>query len=650
MIDIINLSVQFTGDNLFEDVNIKINRDDKIALVGSNGKGKSTLLKIICGLELPETGKVLIQKGTRIGYLPQDLIRFKERTLLEEVKSSMPDIKQLEEKEASIISQLESADITEAEKKALIEELGEIHHLKEQNDYYSLEARAEKVLTGLGFKNTDFNRRTEEFSGGWQMRIQLAKILLGENDLILLDEPTNHLDIDTLMWLEGFLKNYRGALIIVSHDRHFINNVTNKTLEIFNRKINFFPGTYDQYLRFRKEREIQLKEAEKNLEKKIKETERFIERFRYKATKARQVQSRIKQLEKLERVELEDDEKHINFRIPEVEQSGAIPVELKKISKSYGVLKVLENIDVKIERGEKIAIVGPNGAGKTTLAKVIAKRIEPSSGEVIYGHNTIVSYYEQEVTESLNGEDDLIDSLQTVNDELTPGQLRSLLGSFLFTGDSIFKKVKVLSGGEKSRLALARLLLTKSNVIILDEPTNHLDYSSKEILQNALADFKGTLIIVSHDIDFLKPIINKVYELRDKSLRVHYGGIDYYLSRKEEERAIEESAGQNQSNKSLRKETKRKEAELRQLKYKETKELRERLYHCEERINELEQTKLELEKELADPKTFNNPEFLKEKNIAYNNIKKELELTFEEWAELSTQLESIEEKYKEQLG
>ncbi len=650
MIDVINLSVQFTGENLFEDVNLKINRNDKIALVGSNGKGKSTLLKIICGQELPETGKVLIQKGIRIGYLPQELISFKGRTLLEEVKSSMPDIKELEEKEASIISQLESTEIPEEEKRLLVEELGEIHHRKEQNDYYSLQARAEKVLTGLGFKNTDFDRRTEEFSGGWQMRIQLAKILLGENDLILLDEPTNQLDIGTLMWLENFLNSYRGSLIIVSHDRHFINNVTNKTLEIFNRNINFFPGTYEQYLRFRKEREKQLKEAEKNLEKKIKETERFIERFRYKATKARQVQSRIKQLEKIERIEIEEDEKQINFRIPEVKLSGAVPVELKKIFKSYGDISVLENIDIKIERGGKIAIIGPNGAGKTTLAKIIAKKILPSAGEVLYGHNTLVSYYEQEVTESLNGEDDLIDSLQSVNDILTPGQLRSLLGSFLFTGDSIFKKVKVLSGGEKSRLALARLLLTKSNLIILDEPTNHLDYSSKEVLQNALIDFNGTLIIVSHDIDFLKPIVNKVYELRDKSLKVHYGGIEYYLSRREEERTIEESVKQIQSHKSIRKENKRKEAELRQQKYNETKELKERLNYCEKRINELEKSKLELEKELADPEIFNSPIMLKEKNISYNNIKKELDLIFDEWTELFARLESIEEKYKEQLS
>ncbi|MFA7228122.1 MAG: ABC-F family ATP-binding cassette domain-containing protein, partial [Melioribacteraceae bacterium] len=527
MIEIKNLSIQFTGENLFENVNLRIGKHDKIALVGSNGTGKSTLLKLLYGLERPESGEIYRQKGIRIGYLQQDLISSKGQTLFAEVKSSLPDLHSLDEREIEIIDGLNSPSLSEEDRAELVEELGEIHHKKEEIDFYSADSRIEKVLEGLGFRSRDFNRNTAEFSGGWQMRIQLAQILLAENDLILLDEPTNHLDLDTLTWLEDFLYNYKGSLIIVSHDRHFINGVTNKTLEVFDRQIGFFPGNYSAYLKFKDERDIQLRAQQKTQEKKIRETEKFIERFRYKSTKAKQVQSRIKQLEKLDSISIAEEEKRIELRFPEPPRSGVVPVELKDISKSYGDLQVLRNVTLLIERGDKIAIVGPNGAGKTTLAKIIGGKLKPTSGELVYGHNTIVSYYEQEVADALNPDDDLIDSLEEMNNDLSAGQLRSILGSFLFSGEDVFKKVKVLSGGEKSRVALARLLLTKSNLIILDEPTNHLDFSSKEILKRALMEFTGTLIIVSHDIDFLESITNKVIEIRDQLVKVIPGGIGY---------------------------------------------------------------------------------------------------------------------------
>lgn len=644
MIDIKNLSIQFTGENLFENVNLKINKHDKIALVGSNGKGKSTFLKLIYGIEKPETGEINKQKGIRIGYLPQDLISFKDKTLFDEVKSSMLELKTIVERENTILQLLNTNDLSDEDRQELIEALGELHHRKEEIDFYSAESKIEKVLFGLGFNERDFFRPTQEFSGGWQMRIQLAKILLGDNDLILLDEPTNHLDIDTLTWFEEFLQNYKGALIIVSHDRHFINKVTNKTLEIFNRQINFFPGNYNQYLLFKQQRDAQLRELEKNREKKIKEVERFIERFRYKATKARQVQSRIKQLEKLDSIELIEDEKKIELKFPEPPKSGVIPIELKNVFKSYDSLEVLKDINIKMERGEKIAVVGPNGAGKTTLAKIIAKKIIPDKGEVIYGHNTIVSYYEQEVAESLNSEIDLIDSLEEVNDELTPGQLRKILGSFLFSGDDIFKKIKVLSGGEKSRIALARLLLTKSNFIVLDEPTNHLDYSSKEILQKALIDFTGTLLIVSHDIDFLKPIINKVYEIRNHKLKVYYGGIEYYLEKRlEQTKAESEKPFPNKNYKKInRKEQKRMEAELRQKKHNQTKDIKKELELCENEIHRLEKLKLDLENELIKPKVFSNPILAKEKKLEYEKTILLLDTEYVRWTNLSNQLDEIE--------
>ena len=642
MIDIKNLSVQFTGDNLFESVNLKIGKHDKIALVGSNGTGKSTFLKLLCSLEYPESGEIKKQKGIRLGYLPQDLIALKGHSLFEEVKSALPNIKSLDSRESEILEGLKDESIDQIDRDELLEELGEIHNKKDEIDFYSADSRIEKVLEGLGFREKDFVRKTEEFSGGWQMRIQLAKILLAENDLILLDEPTNHLDLDTLTWLEDFLQNFKGALFIVSHDRHFVNNVTTKTLEIFDGQINFFPGNYDAYLKFKDERELHLKLLQKNREKKIKEIERFVERFRYKATKAKQVQSRIKQLEKLDTVSISDDEKKIDLRFPEPPKSGIVPIEMKSVSMLYGDLKVLNEVNLQIERGDKIAIVGPNGAGKTTLAKLIGNKLKPTFGKIIYAHNALVSYYEQEVADSLDQEKDLIDSLEEMNTDLTPGQLRTILGSFLFSGDDVFKKVGVLSGGEKSRIALARLLLTESNLIILDEPTNHLDYSSKDILQKALMEFSGTLIIVSHDIDFLKPIANKTLEIRHQKVNIFIGGIEYFLHKRNEISENEPLKNDRQEEKNSRKDQKRIEAELRQRKYESTKNLKEKLEECEKEISRLESSKKNLETELSNPQVFSDPNLAKTKNIDYEKTKKRLEDLYSEWANLSHLIERIE--------
>lgn len=642
MIDIKNLSIQFTGENLFENVNIKLHRNDKIALVGSNGKGKSTFLKLLVDLERPEEGQIIKQKGLRIGYLPQEIVGFKGKSVLEEVKSAIPEVESLIERENEIIHQLNSPLLDHEDREELLNALGSLHHRKDELDFYSVESRIEKVCNGLGFKERDLLRKTEEFSGGWQMRMQLAKILLAENDLLLLDEPTNHLDIETLQWLIEFLQSWNSSIIVVSHDRHFVNSVTSKTLEIFNNQINFFPGNYEHYLNFKTERDIQLKELQKNQEKKIKETEKFIERFRYKNTKAKQVQSRIKMLEKMDTVQLIEQEKQIEIEFPDPPKSGIVPIELRNISKFYGELEVFSNINLSIERGEKIAIVGANGTGKTTLAKIIGSKIQPTSGEVVYGNNTIISYYEQEIADSLNPENDLIDTLEEINEELSAGQIRKILGSFLFSGDDVFKKVKVLSGGEKSRLALARLLLTKSNLVILDEPTNHLDFSSKEILQKALIGFQGTMLIVSHDIDFIKPIASKVLEIKDGGITIYYGGIDYYFFKKTQIQEEKYTDKKTSNNKFTRKDQKRIEAEIRQQKFTLTRDLRSQLEKCEKEISILEELRINLEKELSDPSIFGNPVLSKSKNIDYDRTKYLLEEEYNRWTEISNELEKIE--------
>lgn len=644
MIDITNLSIQFTGKYLFEDTTFRINSADKVALVGANGTGKSTLLKLVAGLEQPESGNIISQRGIKIGYLPQEFISQSTNTLFNEVRHSFDYIIDLDKEEKEINEKLQQSNFNDDKKEELINRLGEIHHKKDDVNYYEIDSKIEKVLMGLGFTEKDMLKHAKDFSGGWQMRIELAKILLGGNDLILLDEPTNHLDIDSLQWLIEFLMSFKGALLIVSHDKYFINKVTNKTLEIFNRKISYYSGNYDSYIKFKEERDAQLIAGFKNQQKKIKQTERFIERFRYKNTKAKQVQSRIKQLEKIELIELPDSENEIELRFPAPPRSGVVPVDLKGISKSFGTNNVLNNLDLQIERGDKIAFVGPNGAGKTTLSKIIAEKLNPDNGEIIFGHNTFISYYAQEVANDLNLEKDLIETLLEISKEHTPLQLRSLLGNFLFTDDDVFKKVKVLSGGEKSRVALAKILLTQANLIVLDEPTNHLDIKSKQILQNALIEFEGTLILVSHDVDFMIPIVNKVFELRPGKQKMFLGGIEYYLLKREE--LIEApKIDKSQAEKSTRKDQKRFEAELRKKKSDATKGLRNEVETLETKIEQLEEQKSAIEKELADEKFYSKPELAKTKNNEYEKIKSDLEKTFAVWTDKSHQLEEIEKQF-----
>lgn len=656
MLDLIDVSVQFGGEYLFREVNFKINPSDKIALVGSNGAGKTTLLRIINGETQPESGKILKQKGMTIGYLPQEIVRSSGQALFHEVKSSLKVFNDLYEEEKDLTTRLAGHSVSDEERNRLIERLGAVHHRQEETGYYSIDSEIEKVLIGLGFSENDFFRNTAEFSGGWQMRIALAALLLSQNDLILLDEPTNHLDLDSLEWLIGYLKAFKGALLLISHDKHFVSEVTSKTLEIYMNKVSFFNGNYNSYLNWKIERDLQLEAHYIQQQKKIKETERFIERFRYKATKARQVQSRIKQLEKIETIELPDQEGSIDIRFPEPPSSGVVPMELSDITKSYGDHIVLNKINLSIDRGDKIAFVGPNGAGKTTLSKIISGQLDFDSGIRNVGYNTMISYYAQDVADSLPKELDILQSVDNIAENKTIGQLRSLLGSFLFTGDQVFKKISVLSGGEKSRVALCRILLTKANLIVLDEPTNHLDISSKQILQKALMDFPGTLIIVSHDVDFLSPVVNKVAEIRNNSVKIYNGNIDYYLEKKKQNDAepvkqqTGKSTGSTGSNDAAaagnRKEQKRLEAENRQKKYQATKDISKKIAEYEKDIEKLEKQKVELEASLADPRVYSNAQQAKETTAAYNDVKEKLENIFMEWTELTEKLEEIEKSFE----
>ena len=650
MIDLVNISLQFGGKYLFKDVNYKIASGDKISLVGANGTGKSSLLKIIAGNLQPESGDVLKQKRISIGYLPQDHVTHSGKTLLEEATSALSDLIDLQNKETELTDSLNNPLLSDAEKMDIVHQLGEVHHMLEGMDSYSAQSKVEKILIGLGFEETDFLRLTDQFSGGWQMRIALAKILISQNDILLLDEPTNHLDIDSLEWLIDFLKSYNGGLLIVSHDKNFVNQVTNRTLEIFLGRFYTYKGDYDSYLKFKTERdELAIQQFEQQ-QKKIKETEKFIERFRYKATKARQVQSRIKQLEKVELIELPESKSEIDIRFPEPPQSGRTPVKLTGIFKSYGDKKVFEGIDLEIEKGEKIAFVGPNGAGKSTLAKIIAGVIDYNSGEKILGHNTIVSYYAQDVADNLNPDLEIIETVDGIAEDKAPGQLRSLLGSFLFSGDDVFKKVGVLSGGEKSRVALCKILLTRSNFIILDEPTNHLDYTSKLILQKALLDFKGTLVLVSHDIDFLRPVSTKVIDIRKGNLKTYPGDIDYFLSKRELSTLERDSETAGKKIKIEvpgvnRKDQKRIEAEIRQQKHFATKDIVKEISKVENQINGFENEIKDLEARLADPAIYSNGEIAKQTTNDFNKAKLNLDSAMKKWEELNEKLIEIESQF-----
>ncbi|GET45149.1 ribosomal protection-like ABC-F family protein [Capnocytophaga felis] len=626
MLNVHDLSVSFQGEFLFENVAFMLNAGDRVGLIGKNGAGKSTMLKLLAKELKPDSGTIATDKEVNIGFLKQDIDFENGRTILEEAYQAFQEIKCLENQMDEIHSEMELRTDYESESyHNLIDKLSEITHRYDIIGGYQYQGNTEKVLLGLGFQRSDFQKQTDTFSGGWRMRIELAKLLLQNNDILLLDEPTNHLDIESIIWLEQFLTTYAGAVVIVSHDKMFLDNVTNRTIEISVGKIYDYPKPYSKFLELRQEIREQQLASQKNQEKKIQQTEKLIEKFRAKATKASMAQSLIKKLDKIERIEVdEEDNAVMNVRFPVSVTPGKVVLEIENAYKSYGEKEVLQNINLLIERGSKIAFVGQNGQGKTTLAKMIIGEI-PFEGNIKLGHNVQLGYFAQNQATYLDGEMSVVDTMFHAANDSNRMNIRDILGSFLFRGDDVEKKVKVLSGGERNRLALAKMLLSDFNVLVMDEPTNHLDIKSKNVLKKALQNFEGTLIIVSHDRDFLQGLTNKVYEFKNKNIKEYLGDIDFYL----EQRAAE-NFREIEQNKDISPEVKNveKKEKLSFEQQKQQKTIQNKINKIENLItdveNELEQMNLQMGQEVQ------NDDFYK----SYELKKKELEKLMLEWEEL----------------
>ena len=649
MISIQNLSMHFTGDDLFADISFLIREKDRIGLVGKNGAGKTTLLKLICGLEQPSKGDVIIPQGVTIGYLPQEKNVNSEKTVLEEALSAFDEYHQLERDAERLQQQLaERTDYESAQYQKLIEKLTNLNDRIALLGGSSIEGEAERILVGLGFDHDDMPRPMREFSNGWQMRVELAKILLKKPNLLLLDEPTNHLDIESIQWLEGFLKSYYGAILMVSHDRAFLDNITIRTVEISNGKIYDYKVPYSDYVGLREERVDMQRSAYENQQREIKNIEAFIERFRYKATKAKQVQSRVKQLERMEEIEIDDiDATAIHFKFPPAPHSGKVSLELNHVGKAYGSSQILKDVNLLIPRGEKIAFVGRNGEGKSTLSKIIVGVLD-HEGEVKLGHEVKIGYYAQNQQDMLDMNKTVFETL----DDVAVGEMRlkvkALLGAFLFRGDDIDKKVKVLSGGEKARLSLAKMLLFPTNLLVLDEPTNHLDMLSKDILKNALIQFDGTLIIVSHDRDFLQGLTNKVYEFRKPNIKEYVGDIYDFLQEKnlshlkELERAKQQVKVVEQVPQSQNK-----------INYERKKQFDARFRKIDKEIQRLEEAIGKMETELAALDAVmaspdRHPEVKVDNDFywSYGKKKEAMQALMDEWGEKQIEREEVEAEYK----
>ena len=542
MINIHKLSVSFGGESLFRDISFRINPGDRIGLIGKNGAGKTTLLKLLAGMMDADEGDIAKEKGTRVGYLKQDIDFDRGRSVLEETYKAFGEIRQIESRMQEINAAMaERSDYESDQYNQLIHDLDEITHRYEILGGYNYQGETERVLQGLGFKREEFDKSTDTFSGGWRMRIELAKLLLEKNDVLLLDEPTNHLDIDSIIWLENYLQSFPGALIIVSHDKMFLNQVTNRTVEISFGRIYDYKKPYSEFLTLRDEIRQQQINAKKNQDREIQQTERLIERFRAKASKATMAQSLIKKLDRMERIEVDGlDQRVMKVQFPLSVNPGKIIAEMEGINKSYGEKKVLEGVNLLIERNSKIAFVGQNGQGKTTLARIMVGELE-HTGNLQIGHNVQIGYFAQDQVDHLDGSKTVLDTMTDAALESNRSKVRDMLGAFLFSGEEVDKYVRVLSGGERNRLALAKMLLEPINVLVMDEPTNHLDIMSKQVLKQALELFEGTLIVVSHDRDFLQGLTNKVYEFRDRKIKEFLGDINEYLKSRnvEDFRAIE---------------------------------------------------------------------------------------------------------------
>jgi len=638
MLNIHNLSVSFGGSYLFEEVAFTLSAGDRVGLVGKNGAGKSTMLKILAGDLKPDSGNIATDKEIRIGFLRQDIDFVQGRTVLEEAYTAFDEIKYAENKIDQINNQL--ATRTDYESQSyhdLIEELSDVTHRYEILGGYNYVGNTEKILTGLGFKREDFQNLTDTFSGGWRMRIELAKLLLQNNDILLLDEPTNHLDIESIIWLENFLKSFPGVVVIVSHDKMFLDNVTNRTIEISLGKAYDFNKPYSQYLVLREEIREKQVATQKNQQKKIEETEKLIERFRYKASKASMAQSLIKKLEKVDRIEVdEDDNAVMNISFPVSQTPGKVVIESENVSKSYGDKKILEHISLLVERGSKIAFVGQNGQGKSTFIKALVNEIE-YQGTIKLGHNVQLGYFAQNQAEYLDGEKTLLDTMFDAANDTNRSKVRDMLGAFLFSGDEVEKKVKVLSGGERNRLALCRLLLQPINVLLMDEPTNHLDIKSKNVLKSALQKYEGTLLLVSHDRDFLQGMANVVYEFKDKKIKEYLGDINFFLEQRNAQNMRE-----FETKTEAKSETVNPQPQAKSLSFedqKKQKSLQNKLSKIETQIQDLEKEIKKADEKLATQfeEISGNAQFFSE----YESKKTKLAQLLEDWENAQIELDSF---------
>ncbi len=637
MLNIHNLSISFGGEFLFEEISFRLNAGDRVGLIGKNGAGKSTMLRILSKEQEPDTGQIAMDKEVKIGFLKQDIDFVQGCTVLEEAYEAFVEIKSAERKIDDINSQLaERTDYESESYNELITQLSDLTQHYEVLGGYNYQGETERVLQGLGFAREDFEKVTDTFSGGWRMRIELAKLLLQNNDVLLLDEPTNHLDIESIIWLEMFLKNYSGAVVIVSHDKMFLDNVTNRTIEISLGRIYDYNKPYSKYLVLRKEIREQQLAAQKNQSKQIEQTEKLIEKFRAKASKASMAQSLIKKLDKIDRIEVdEDDNAVMNVNFPVSIQPGKVVIEASKVGKSYGEKDVLQDINLLVERGSKIAFVGQNGQGKTTLAKIIIDEIS-HLGDLKLGHNVEIGYFAQNQSEYLDGDISIHETMINAANEKNRSKVRDMLGAFLFRGDEVDKKVKVLSGGERNRLALCKLLLEPFNVLVMDEPTNHLDIKSKNVLKEALQRFEGTLILVSHDRDFLQGLTNTVYEFKNKNIKEYLGDIDFYLEqRKVSDLRDIEKRDQQAKETSTAKTTAKQSYEDQ----KKLKSLNNRLSNIESKINKLEREIKEIDVELAInyDQTIAQPNFFDN----YQAKKEMLSSLMEDWENLQEKIDGL---------
>ena len=646
MISINSLTVAYGGFTLLNDINFHISENDKIGLVGKNGAGKSTILKLICGLQSPTSGKVAVPGGVKIGYLPQIMEHHKGRSVIDEAMTAFADMFALEDEIERITLELsEREDYESAAYHDLIVRMNEVNDRLAYTRSDNPQVLAEKTLLGLGFRYDELQRPTETFSQGWNMRIELAKILLSKPDVLLLDEPTNHLDIESLEWLEGYLKDYRGSLVLISHDRKFLDNVTNRTVEIMVGRIHDYKVPYSKYLELRRERLAQQQAAYENQQRMIEKTEEFIEKFRYKPTKSNQVQSRVKQLEKLERIEVDlEDRSTLAVKFPPAPRSGDIAYKGVDLKVGYGEKIVFSDAQIEVRRGEKVALVGRNGEGKTTLMRVIMRELEPKSGESKVGYNVNIGYYAQNQEDILDKEDTVFGTLDRVAVGDIRLKLRDILGAFLFKGEDIDKKVAVLSGGERARLAMAKLILKPYNLLALDEPTNHMDIRSKDILKQALKSYDGTLIIVSHDRDFLDGLVDKLYEFRDGRVKEHLGGVQEFLERRkletlsELERHNKVVAPEKPAEVIQKKEEAKQEYQAQKYVSKEEKKIKNRISFLEKKIEEYEVKMAEIEAKLMSPGPEDD---VMDLTREYLENKRELDYKMDEWSELTEKLEQF---------